>query len=282
MKIFRCVILSGLACLSGTACHRQTPTSSIPDSTSNFQKIIYTDPVGGSSITLISDTECESNLNDHITVAEYSREGNRLRFVTRGGDVFYFDIIPGGMRELPTGQLFLLPEALTSYRAERTRKDQLLLQSLIQSAKQKSAEEKKQLDASNKALWQFTAWLNNYFTKGSRHKGVYGINPVHSFTFTPSADIRLTSNGLHIVSIDAVGTIDWDGASPNEAFPLHQENVHIKSTSLAPGSNNQFGGLAFVTWTNSEGNNYSLGSAKISNLGFSRHTGWDGFEFFAY
>lgn len=99
------------------ACGQNKPVPNIPDKKSGFARTVFTaETQSGSTITLISETECELNLNDGlIRLAEYSRQDNKLRLVIREGGtaaVLYFDIVPQGLRASETGVLYLLPEAI--------------------------------------------------------------------------------------------------------------------------------------------------------------------------
>jgi hypothetical protein len=114
-----CLSIIALA-LTASQCNRPKPLPSIAENKSNFQKTVYTQPKTGETIRLISESQCEiDNNKGTILLAEYSREGNRLRVVTKvdGTDaVHYFDIIAEGLR-VPnrSGPVYLSPEALDKF-----------------------------------------------------------------------------------------------------------------------------------------------------------------------
>ena len=96
---------------------------SIPEKTSSFHKIVFTDPkYDTNTITMISETECEVRSGRHITLGEYSRQGNKLRVVIKvfgGSSIWYYDIVQEGLRS-SDGDTYLLPGPLRQYR-ERVR-----------------------------------------------------------------------------------------------------------------------------------------------------------------
>jgi len=120
MKTFQLILLFLIACfLSG--CDRDKPVSNIPEKKSSFQKIIFTQPQSESTITLISETECEIANRGEILLAEYSRQDNKLRVVTRAlgqASVTYLEILPEGLRDPSSGKVYLLPEPLIKFREQ--------------------------------------------------------------------------------------------------------------------------------------------------------------------
>ena len=110
-----------LICLVGwlvSGCDRNKPVPGIPEKKSSFQKSVFTQPQSGSTITLVSETECEIDNRGNILLAEFSRRENKLRVVIRAGGaatVNYFELLPDGLRTPDTGEVFLLPEPLNKY-----------------------------------------------------------------------------------------------------------------------------------------------------------------------
>jgi type II secretion system protein G len=130
-----------------SSCDRNKSASSIVETKSNFQKIVFTDSKTGDTIRLISKTQCEIARQRLILLAEYSREENKLRIVTRvmGTDsVVYYEIITDGLRS-PDGQVLLLPEPLKKlHEEERIAKE---LEVTRQHAAQLEKERQEQIKA---------------------------------------------------------------------------------------------------------------------------------------
>jgi len=108
------LLLLGLISFLVSGCDRHKPVSSIAETKSTFQKIVFTQPQTGDTIKLISENQCELANRGNILLADYSREENKLRVVTRVGgtdSVSYYEIMTEGLRK-PNGEVFLLPEPL--------------------------------------------------------------------------------------------------------------------------------------------------------------------------
>ncbi len=118
----RLALLVCLAACAITACDdRSKPIPAIPEKKSRFQKTVFTQPQVGSTITLVSETECEIGTGGQILLAEYSRQEDKLRVVMLAGgaaSVSYFDVFPDGLLA-PDGHVFLLPQPLNKYYEER-------------------------------------------------------------------------------------------------------------------------------------------------------------------
>ena len=111
--------------------------SHIPEKKSSFQKMTFTEPQYGGTITLISETECEIGNSGNIILGEYSREDNRLRVVTRAlgqASVRYLEILPDGLRA-SSEEVYLMPEPLKKWR-EKARLDRE-----AEAARQRAAQE---------------------------------------------------------------------------------------------------------------------------------------------
>ena len=120
MNLIRFLFLGCLACVLA-ACDSGKPVPAIPDKKSGFLKQVFTQPTSDSTITLVSETECELSGGRDIRLAEYSREDNKLRMVLRGAGiplVIYYQIVPEGLRVPDSSETYLLPEPLAQLRAE--------------------------------------------------------------------------------------------------------------------------------------------------------------------
>ncbi len=116
MKSFILLIIAILV----VGCRRDQPSLQIPDKKSEFQKQVFTDPQNNWCITLISPTECEVQEGKDIILSEYSRDGGRLRLVTKvfgTTAVRYFNITTEGLQCSDTGHTYLLPEPHARERA---------------------------------------------------------------------------------------------------------------------------------------------------------------------
>jgi hypothetical protein len=116
-----------VGCLIG-GCDEDKRASDIPEKKSNFQKIVFTEPQSGSTVTLISENECEiENQSGQVLRATYSRQDGKLRVVaeTRDGLLAkYFDILTEGLRASDSDKVYLLPEPLGRVREKmRAAKD---------------------------------------------------------------------------------------------------------------------------------------------------------------
>jgi len=106
------ILLCFVGCLLA-GCDRSKPISNIPDKKSNFQRLIFKQLDSGATVTLVSETECEISEDHEIFLAEYSRQENKLRLILRKSgatSVVYYEIIPDGLRNPSTNEVFLLPE----------------------------------------------------------------------------------------------------------------------------------------------------------------------------
>ena len=89
------VVLSVIVC-AFTACDRKSPVPAIPEKKNTFQTIVFTEPKYGSTITLISETECEIKAGGSIRLAGYTRQQEDKLRIVEGGlgtSVQYFDIL---------------------------------------------------------------------------------------------------------------------------------------------------------------------------------------------
>ncbi len=123
-----CLLMFGAAVCFFVSCSRsgsvppisekENALQAIPEKKNVFQKVVFTNPKYGFTITLISETECEFKMNSEIRLEEYTRDDNRLRIVRRGMEtsVSYYDILPEGIRQSDTKEVYLLPERLKEYR----------------------------------------------------------------------------------------------------------------------------------------------------------------------
>ena len=103
-----------------SGCDRHKSVPNIPEKKSSFEKTVFTDPRSslGETITLISETECEMGSGQDIKLATYSRQDNKLRVVVPGlggSSVIYFEIQKDGLRNVSSGQVYLLREALIKF-----------------------------------------------------------------------------------------------------------------------------------------------------------------------
>ena len=99
--------------------------SAIDENKSSYQKIVFTEPKSGNTISLVSKSQCEINNKGKIILAEYSREENKLRVVTRLGgtdSVTYFEIVEDGLRA-PNGKNLVVKDSLKKLNEQDTRKD---------------------------------------------------------------------------------------------------------------------------------------------------------------
>jgi len=170
-----------------SGCDGSTPVPNIPEKKSSFQKIVFTEPQRGGTITLISETECEMNHGSNIVLAEYSRQDNKLRVVLRGIDgakVHYFEILPDGLREPSSGEVLLLPEPLIKYREQMriAQEAEAARQRAVQEAKAAEQERQRQKEAQQAA--ELTERLTErrdaimqdirtFLSKGTVFKGTY-------------------------------------------------------------------------------------------------------------
>lgn len=203
MKILSLVILCTVLCIV-SSCGRNDTVSVIPDKKTNFQTIIFTEPKYGSTITLISDKECEIKTGGGILLAEYARQENKLRIVERAlgtASVVYFDILPEGVRHSTSGELYLLPEPLKKYQdqveaeQEKQRAAQEAEESRQRAAKleqdRKEKELTKRLTANRDALIQD---VRNFLSKGSVFNGSY-LTGMDWQDHKPSQPCRITITG---------------------------------------------------------------------------------------
>ena len=101
--------------ISSNTVSGDNPLLVISSKKNNFKPIIFSDTTTNSTLTLISETECEIKNKQQILLAECSRQENKLRVVKREAGattVIYFDILPEGIRDSISGKLYFLPEPL--------------------------------------------------------------------------------------------------------------------------------------------------------------------------
>ena len=111
-----CLCSSAAAVIS--SCNKPTPIPEVPNAKQTFDRKVYTAAGSDTTFTLVSEKECEiENLDGKISLAEYSRQGDKLRVVQRsatGDQVAYYWISKFGFRDPDTDRMFLSPEALAA------------------------------------------------------------------------------------------------------------------------------------------------------------------------
>lgn len=196
------------------------PMDAIPEKKTTFQKIVFTEPQYGSTITLISETGCEIKKGNQIFLAEYTRQENKLRVIERAlgtASVDYFDILPEGLRQSDTGEMYLLPEPLKRYQ-DQVRAAQEAEQARQIAAKleqeNQAAELRKRLIASRDAVMQD---VRQFLSKGTVFNGTYYSE------FKGLGEKRNDPNLPYQVTITGGLTIDHNA---NTSDPL-DENFRI-------------------------------------------------------
>jgi hypothetical protein len=113
------LLLLGGSLIGG--CDQTKPLSAIPEKKAGFQKLVFTQPQSGNTVTLISETECEIQEQGRTLLAQYSRQDNNLRVVIQTGaapTVMYFQVLPDGLRISDSDEVFLLPAPLSKAREQ--------------------------------------------------------------------------------------------------------------------------------------------------------------------
>lgn len=223
----------------------------IPERKSSFQKTVFTQPQSGSTIILVSETECEIENRGSILLAEYSRQDNKLRVVIRAGGavtVSYFELFPDGLRSPDSGQVFLLPEPLSKYneqlriakeveearqKAERDRIAQLL--PLKAQSKQFTREILTLTDPEQEAVVTITDTAIRVNTRGGREelfwfgciKRVHQINQNRIFYITIDFDPIPESRNHSVIQFHTSANRDRVGIALDEA--IKSWNIAYKS-----------------------------------------------------
>jgi len=177
------VATSPITGLLGSGYRADYPAPAIPENKTTFQKIVFTEPKYGSTIALVSETECEIQTGGNITLAKYTRQENKLRVVEGAfgaASVRYFDILPDGVRESNSGEMYLLPEPLKRYR-DQVRGAQEAEQSRRRAAqeaeeqRQRAAEleHKRQEEELTKKRESVMQEVRHFLSEGSVFNGTY-------------------------------------------------------------------------------------------------------------
>jgi len=239
MKSLSLVVLGTIVCLL-TACDQKSPVPAIPKKKTTFQKIVFTEPKYGSTITLISETECEIKARGDIRLAEYTRQENKLRVVERAfgaASVHYFDILPDGVRESDSGEMYLLPEPLNKlHEQERIAQE---AEAARQRAEQMEQERQRQIEIENarelrkRLIENRDAIIHDvsvFLSKGSVFNATYFFNPLHHkdpnlpFQITITGDLTFKNFGYEEIGTSVGSEYRRDSNDPLDqvfGIPAH-------------------------------------------------------------
>ena len=176
------LFLSATVCFF-VSCVQKVPIPAIPEKKNTFQKIVFTEPKYGNTITLISETECEMKWGPRICLATYSREGNKLRMVEPQmgtSEIYYYDIVPEGLYQLSSRQIYLSPEELQKFLV-RERGAQLAEQERRSIAREAEQERQQALKKQKKELMEYMLIrrealmqnIHNFLSKGTVFNSTY-------------------------------------------------------------------------------------------------------------
>jgi hypothetical protein len=247
---------------------------------------VYRSLDGGTVLTVISRDECELREGGTTLLCKYTKQADALRVVVTAmgtTQVIYYRFTDQGIQD-NNGGVLLSPERYAAA-VEQARAAQEREQRARQEAEQKIlAEESRKRAAYEERKAKFISWVRSYFAANQKHEGRYGVKPVHTFTFTLTADAKLSTPGTNKIAIDAVGIIDWHGSPPgdkNNNISLRQEDVHLRGDDLWVGESDKFGGFIKLTRVNS-GKEYNLiywpNQGMIRDTSFVASTSNDGFD----
>jgi hypothetical protein len=104
------------------SCEKPKSLPAVPEAKQSFARQVFTAAGSDTTLTLVSEKECEiENLDGSISLAEYSRQGDKLRVVQRsplGDRVSYYRIWKFGFRDPDSNRTFLSAEALAAVHSQ--------------------------------------------------------------------------------------------------------------------------------------------------------------------
>jgi uncharacterized protein YecT (DUF1311 family) len=246
-----------------------------------FHGQVYRSFDGRTTLTLISEDECELNSGGTTLLCKYTKQSDALRVVVTAmgtNQVIYYRFTDQGIQD-NNGAILLSPERYAAA-TEQARLAQERQQAMKREAEQKRlAEENRKKEAFDQEYQGFLAWLRAYFAEGKVLKGKWGA-PRHSFSFTVS-DVKINSPSPLQISLDVTGVLEWEGGPPRKDIPRKREAVHLKGSDLGAREIGHFGGFVYITYIDG-GKEFSLVGAAcqgyIQNNAFTHNIGYDNFE----
>ncbi len=195
----------------------------------SFQRQVFTNPPSGYSISLVTATQCEIEESGQTFVAEYSKQGDKLRIVINNfGNslVHYYAVEPDGIREVKSGKpggLYLNAEAFARFNEEARQAAREAEQKRIKAERERVKAEAERIVREKaertRKIEEETEWLRTFFEKGAVLSG--SVNG-KKFEFVAHLDVKFeptkwtesSAFGGETVQFIVPGELKWTDGEP--------------------------------------------------------------------